>query len=424
MIYLIGQLSVWLILTAAFCALAGWSLASQRLAPAARALERERENLLNDISRFAGGESDVDPAAAERELDALRRLAEVRDGRIAELEQSLAAARARADEAVSRLAEAERGRSPTPEENQELSRLRALVAQHEEERAREVEVVAEPAPEDESVALQAWRLRYFEQRVRYLEGLAATVHVPAEAAPAQPLAEWRAREASARARHLEQELRAALTPAPVAEAPAASESEAEPFAADASVDTLLRWRMLYLERRVAHLQQEAARRAASAPPPEEAPTPAEEAAPDPDRWKWRARYLEARLRHLEEREPAAIQPVAAPAPVEEETALATAPSRPTVRGEKPPVLQAPRDGAPDDFTLIEDVSVLQQTTLYSIGVFHFDQIAAWTPANVAWVDQYLRLRGRIDEEEWVEQARTMSERGVGASRRMLEDTEA
>ena len=81
---------------------------------------------------------------------------------------------------------------------------------------------------------------------------------------------------------------------------------------------------------------------------------------------------------------------------------------------KPPVLAAPRNGAPDDLTLIEGVSALQQSTLYALGVYHFDQIAAWAPENVAWVDNYLRLRGRIDEEEWVEQAGSLARELAGA----------
>jgi predicted flap endonuclease-1-like 5' DNA nuclease len=91
------------------------------------------------------------------------------------------------------------------------------------------------------------------------------------------------------------------------------------------------------------------------------------------------------------------------------------------RGAKPPVLGSPRDGAPDDLTLIDGVSLMQQSTLYSVGVFHFDQIAAWTPQNVAWVDQYLRLSGRIDEEEWVEQAELLVREGPAAARRAYEE---
>jgi predicted flap endonuclease-1-like 5' DNA nuclease len=227
--------------------------------------------------------------------------------------------------------------------------------------------------------------------VSYLEALpraTAVAWAPSVSDAAAQQLDWRARDAEARAAYLEQELRtlAAAAPAP----------ETAPFAADAGVDTLLRWRMLYLERRMAHLQQREAPAAVA---------PAHDAAPDPDRWKWRARYLEARVRHLEQR-PAAPAPAIAQTPArppEPEAAPPPSPA-PARSSVKPPVMASPRNGAPDDLTMIDAVSQLQQTALYSLGVFHFDQIAAWTPDNVAWVDQYFRLRGRIDEEDWVGQA--------------------
>jgi hypothetical protein len=124
MIYLIGQLGMWLLLTAGFAALAGWAFAAERAAPAARAVEREREGLLRDLSRLASGESDIDDVAIERESDAMRRLLEVRDGRITELEHALEQARARADEAASRIAELERSPALGVGENGELARMR------------------------------------------------------------------------------------------------------------------------------------------------------------------------------------------------------------------------------------------------------------------------------------------------------------
>jgi predicted flap endonuclease-1-like 5' DNA nuclease len=325
----------------------------------------------------------------------MRRLVEIRDGRIAELEHALEAARARADDAASRVAVLERTGPASASENEELSHLRTLVARHETERAREIEVAGD-VTEDDAIVLQAWRLRYFEQRVRYLEGVARPEPV-AVALAEPPVAEWRVREAEARAAHLEQEVRTLSAPSP--------EPTESPFAANAEVDVLLRWRLLYLERRVAYLQDKAAQAAVD---------------PAAERWKWRARYLEARVRHLEPRHVAQALPETAP----DAKAESRAESSPATRREKPHVLPAARNGAPDDFTLIEEVSVLQQTTLYSIGVFHFDQIAAWTPANVAWVDQYLRLRGRIIDEEWVEQARDLSRGGVDAARRMLAEEDA
>lgn len=417
MIYLIGQLALWLFLTAAFAAFAGWAYAAQRAAPGEAKLRRDRDALLRDLSRLASGEApESDGIEAERELDALRRQLEVRSGRIAELEAQLEQARSRADNAAGDLAHQQRRIEGDRADTAELDRLRALVAAHDADRAREVEVIAAPVEPSEDDGLQAWRLRYFEQRVRYLEGLAAK----ATAAPEQavsalptepPLDTWRAREAEARAAHLEQQLRTLSAPAAANEA---APFEEPPFAADAEIDVLLRWRLLYLERRVAHLQT-----ATAEPMPLAVRAP--DAGQDSDRWKWRARYLEARVRHLEQR-PLQVQTLAVPAGEQGEDA-APAPSA-NVATKKPPVLTSARNGAPDDFTLIESVSPLQQTTLNAIGIFHFDQIAAWTPENVAWIDRYFRLRGRVTEEEWVEQAADLARDGVSAARRVLEGEEA
>ncbi len=367
MIYLIGQLWFWLALTAGFAALAGWALAAERALPAEQKLLRRRETLMADVLRLGLGEGSGETPESEREVDALRRMLELRDARIAALERAEEDARARAAEATCRLAELERAAEP--------------------EEVIENLPLAEAAPETE---LRNWRLRYFEQRVTYLES---------RARPEPPTAEWRAREAQARAAHLEQEVRKLAAPAPE---PA---FETPPFAADAEVDILLRWRLLYLERRAAHFQL-------SAP----AATADSAAA---DRLKWRARYLEARLRHYEQRQ----APGAEPQPVLARVGEA-ARSTPLAAVEKPRTLPAARDGGPDDFTLIEDVSAMQQSTLYSIGVFHFDQIAAWSPGNIAWVDQYLRLRGRIDEEQWLAQAADLARDGVAAARRAFAEEDA
>jgi len=413
MIYLIGQLSLWLFLTAAFAALAGWAFAARRNAPAERALRRERDNLMRDLIGMAQGEAGAanDEADRVRTEDALRSQLSVRDARVAELEQALERARTAADDAVSERAEAQRRLERADSDARELERLRALDAAREQQQLIDARV-EEPEPDREDPALQAWRLRYFEQRVRYLEGLGRQEPRPLLAtpepedkapAPDQLAIDWRAREAEARAAFLEGELRtaSAAPPAPEGHPPET------PFAANADVDMLLRWRLLYLERRVAHLQARAAEQPDSEPEPEPQPV-ISEAAPDPDRWKWRARYLEARVRHLEQR-PA---PITAPAAAEAEDAPPPPPTEQPRR--KPPILPSPRDGAPDDLTLIDGVSAQQQSTFYSIGVYHFDQIAAWTPENVAWVDNYLRLRGRIDEEDWVEQASALARELAGA----------
>ena len=40
------------------------------------------------------------------------------------------------------------------------------------------------------------------------------------------------------------------------------------------------------------------------------------------------------------------------------------------------------------------------------------------------VDQYLRLRGRIEDEEWVEQAADLAREGPAAARRIYEEEDA
>jgi len=437
MIYLISQLWIWLLLALVFAGLAGWAFAAERAAPQQRANRRDRENLLSDILRLSGEPPSGEGALQDsRELDGLRRQLELRDGRITELERSLETSRERAHDLAGQIAELQRHGVGDSEDSAELTRLRGLVSDYEAERARtiDVETAPEPAPvqqmADDEIALQGWRLRYFEQRVRYLETRSApqpAIAAPATEAPAdeQPLAEWRAREAEARALHLEAALRdaTAASVSAVSQALAEPVAESEPFAADADVDVLLRWRLLYLERRVAYLQSQAPVAA-----PEPAPQPVAQpvavaAGPDPDRWKWRARYLEARVRHLEQRISAAqavaqrtVQTLASG----DTPAEAPGPTPPRRRGLKPPVLGSARNGAPDDLTLIEGVSPLNHSTLNALGIFHFDQIAAWTPDHVAWVDAYLRLQGRIEEEEWLDQAQALAEEGPAAARRIDE----
>ena len=58
-----------------------------------------------------------------------------------------------------------------------------------------------------------------------------------------------------------------------------------------------------------------------------------------------------------------------------------------------------------------------EALLHGLGYFHFDQIAAWTPAEVAWVDENLEgFHGRVSREGWVEQARRAGRAGRDAAR--------
>jgi NADH-quinone oxidoreductase subunit E len=78
---------------------------------------------------------------------------------------------------------------------------------------------------------------------------------------------------------------------------------------------------------------------------------------------------------------------------------------------KPAPLDAPRDGKADDLKLISGVGPKLEQMLNELGVFHFDQIAAWPGETVAWVDDYLSFKGRIGREDWIGQAKILAAGG-------------
>jgi NADH-quinone oxidoreductase subunit E len=72
---------------------------------------------------------------------------------------------------------------------------------------------------------------------------------------------------------------------------------------------------------------------------------------------------------------------------------------------KPELLSKAREGEPDDLKLIWGVGPKLEAMLHGMGVFHFDQIAAWTDMNLRWVDQNLTgFKGRAVRDKWVEQS--------------------
>ncbi|MEM1133615.1 MAG: hypothetical protein AAGH53_11810 [Pseudomonadota bacterium] len=62
-------------------------------------------------------------------------------------------------------------------------------------------------------------------------------------------------------------------------------------------------------------------------------------------------------------------------------------------------------GEPDDLRKIKGVGPKLNTLLGTLGVTRYDQIAAWTEADIAEVDVYLgNFTGRITRDNWVDQA--------------------
>ena len=120
----------------------------------------------------------------------------------------------------------------------------------------------------------------------------------------------------------------------------------------------------------------------------------------------------------DEPKPAAAQPVN-----ETGTTVQEAPAKPAARPEpkpaaepvepaRPAALEAARDGKPDDLKLIKGVGPKLEKLLNSLGFYHFDQIAVWTGAELAWVDDNLEgFKGRASRDEWVAQAKILAAGG-------------
>lgn len=86
------------------------------------------------------------------------------------------------------------------------------------------------------------------------------------------------------------------------------------------------------------------------------------------------------------------------------TGLGPADTAGEAAGERPPGLPGPRDGRADDLRRIRGIGPKNEGVLNSLGIYHYEQIAALTPAQVTWLDNYLRLYGRIARDDWVGQA--------------------
>lgn len=77
--------------------------------------------------------------------------------------------------------------------------------------------------------------------------------------------------------------------------------------------------------------------------------------------------------------------------------------------EQPPLLNKPRDGKPDDLGLIWGVADKLAEQLNAMGIWHFDQIAKWTPANIAWFEAQLDgFKGRVLRDKWIEQCQKLA----------------
>ena len=76
---------------------------------------------------------------------------------------------------------------------------------------------------------------------------------------------------------------------------------------------------------------------------------------------------------------------------------------------RPEALSGARDGGADDLKMIKGVGPKLEIMLNELGFYHFDQIAGWSEAEVAWVNDNLAgFKGCVSRDNWIEQARKLA----------------
>lgn len=99
-----------------------------------------------------------------------------------------------------------------------------------------------------------------------------------------------------------------------------------------------------------------------------------------------------------------VAPEPAPEPVAEP---APAPAADTADDDAPNMYDKAPDDA-DDLKVISGVGPALEKTLNEMGVYKYIQIASWTASDIAWVDARLKFKGRIERDNWVQQAKDLA----------------
>ncbi|WP_084860513.1 50S ribosomal protein L21 [Salibaculum halophilum] len=92
---------------------------------------------------------------------------------------------------------------------------------------------------------------------------------------------------------------------------------------------------------------------------------------------------------------------------------AGAPAAAAPKAAKPASKAAPAPAADagtagDDLKQLSGVGPALEKKLHAAGVTTFAQIAAWTEADIADMDEKLSFKGRIEREGWVDQAKALA----------------
>ncbi|MFK7765091.1 MAG: hypothetical protein AB8B62_17645 [Roseobacter sp.] len=97
------------------------------------------------------------------------------------------------------------------------------------------------------------------------------------------------------------------------------------------------------------------------------------------------------------------------APAKKAAAKKAAPKRAVAADARPAMmLDAPEGDAADDLKKISGVGPKLEQTLNDLGIWHYAQVAQFKKKDIAWVDERLRFKGRIERDDWVGQAKKLA----------------
>jgi large subunit ribosomal protein L21 len=83
-------------------------------------------------------------------------------------------------------------------------------------------------------------------------------------------------------------------------------------------------------------------------------------------------------------------------------------AEPKAEPKKAAAKPAAKAAGADDLKQLSGVGPALEKKLHAAGVTTFAQVAAWTEADVAAMDEQLSFKGRIEREGWIEQAKELA----------------
>jgi NADH-quinone oxidoreductase subunit E len=109
---------------------------------------------------------------------------------------------------------------------------------------------------------------------------------------------------------------------------------------------------------------------------------------------------------------AAVQEARATSKAKPEAQSTAASATADAPAQKPQGLTSARGGKADNLKEIKGIGPKLEILCNSLGFYHFDQIANWTAAEIAWVDDNLEgFKGRVTRDAWVAQAKVLAAGG-------------